>query len=149
MRSTAKLTSPLRTHFRVRVFLFVLAPVLASLATTSAQKFVAGDSFAARGKRITTAGRVKVTNVPTSATITSISPSQGPIAGGTQVTLTGSGFTGTTLTLDGATITPQSKTDAQIVFVTPKRDNGIASLKLSGNGPNAYAEFLYFPPPLK
>lgn len=34
------------------------------------------------------------------ATITSISPSQGPIAGGTEVTLTGSGFGGTTLTLE-------------------------------------------------
>jgi streptogramin lyase len=82
------------------------------------------------------------------ATITSISPSQGPIAGGTQVTLTGSGFSGTTLSLDGVAITPQSTSDTQIVFITPPRDNGIASFKLSGNGPNAYAEFLYLPPAL-
>src|SRR5438552_14541945 len=99
MRSTAKPTSALRTHSMVRVLLFVLALVLVALATTSAQKFEVGNSFATRGKRITTAGLAKVANVPTSATITSISPSQGPIAGGTQVTLTGSGFIGTTLTL--------------------------------------------------
>ena len=83
------------------------------------------------------------------ATINSISPSEGPIAGGTQVTITGSGFTGTTLTLDGAAITTQSASDTQIVFITPPRDNGIAAIKLSGNGSNAYVEFLYLPPELK
>jgi hypothetical protein len=35
------------------------------------------------------------------------------------------------------------------VFITPQHDNGIASVKLSGNGPNAYAEFLFLPPALK
>jgi len=74
------------------------------------------------------------------ATILTISPSQGPIAGGDTVSLTGSGFTGTTLTLDGTAITPISASDTQITFRTPAHDNGIATVKLSGNGPNAYAE---------
>ena len=86
---------------------------------------------------------------PIFANIQSINPSQGPIAGGTQVTLTGTGFTGTTLSLDGTVITPTSASDTQIIFQTPTRDNGIASVKLSGNGPNAYAEFLYVPPRLQ
>lgn len=103
-------------------------------------------AIAARSAEKSSASRQSASTAQT--TINSISPSQGPIAGGTQVTLTGSGFTGTTLTLDGTTITPQSKTDSQMVFVTPKRDNGIASIKLSGNGPNVYAEFLYLPPAL-
>lgn len=81
--------------------------------------------------------------------IQSINPSQGPIAGGTQVTLTGTGFTGTTLTIDGTAITPSSASDTQIVFQTPVHDNGIVTLKLSGNGPTAYAEFLYLPPRLQ
>jgi len=81
--------------------------------------------------------------------IQSITPSQGPIAGGTQVTLTGSGLSGTSLTLDGSTITPTSASDTRIVFQTPARENGIASVRLSGNGPNAYAEFLYLPPTLQ
>ena len=83
------------------------------------------------------------------ATIHTISPSQGPIAGGDTVTLTGSGFAGTTLTLDGAAVTAISMSDTQITFKTPAHDNGIASVKLSGNGPNAYAEFLYLPPALQ
>ena len=81
--------------------------------------------------------------------IQSINPAQGPIAGGTQVTLAGSGFTGTTLTLDGTAITPTSASDTQIVFQTPARENGVASVQLSGNGPIAYAEFLYLPPSLQ
>jgi len=81
--------------------------------------------------------------------IQSINPAQGPITGGTQVTLTGSGFSGATLTLDGATVAPSSISDTQVVFQTPVRDNGIATLQLSGNGPSAYAEFLYLPPTLQ
>ncbi len=53
------------------------------------------------------------------------------------------------LTLDEATITPGSRSDTQVIFTTPARDNGIASVKLSGNGPSVYAEFLYLPPALK
>lgn len=94
-----------------------------------------------------TAGSLAFSSGP--ATILTISPSQGFIAGGDLVTLTGSGFSGTTLTLDGNTITPTSASDTQITFLTPARNNGIASVQLSGNGPNAYAEFLYLPPALE
>ena len=80
--------------------------------------------------------------------IQSIIPSQGPITGGTQVTIFGFGFTGTNMTFDNAAITPISASDTQIIFQTPAHSNGIASVKLSGNGPNAYAEFLYLPPSL-
>jgi sugar lactone lactonase YvrE len=83
------------------------------------------------------------------ARILTINPSQGPIAGGDIVTLTGTGFTATSLSLDGKAITPISASDTQITFKTPAHDNGIASVKLSGNGPNAFAEFLYLPPPLR
>lgn len=83
------------------------------------------------------------------ASIQSITPAQGPITGGTAVTLAGSGFTGTTLTLDGTAVAPSSASDTQIVFQTPVHDNGIVTIKLSGNGPNAYTEFLYVPPRLR
>ena len=52
------------------------------------------------------------------AEIRSINPSQGSIAGGTQVTLVGSGLTGTTLTLDENIITPTSASDTRIVLTT-------------------------------
>lgn len=82
------------------------------------------------------------------AKIAGLSPSQGPIAGGTTVTLSGSGFTGATLLLDYNPISPTSVSDTQIVFQTPAHDNGIALVELTGNGPNAFAEFNFIPPPL-
>jgi streptogramin lyase len=82
------------------------------------------------------------------AIIKVISPAQGPIAGGTTVTLAGSGFTGATLLLDYNPITPSSQSDTQIVFQTPPHDNGISLVELTGNGPNAYAEFNFMPPSL-
>ena len=81
--------------------------------------------------------------------IDSITPSQGPIAGGTMVTITGSHFAGTTLTLDGTALTPTSVADAQIVFQTPRHDNGFGSIAVRGAGPAAYTEFLYLPPRLQ
>jgi streptogramin lyase len=51
--------------------------------------------------------------------------------------------------LDGTAVAPGSASDAQIVFQTPAHDNGIVTIKLSGNGPSAYTEFLYVPPRLQ
>lgn len=82
------------------------------------------------------------------AVISSISPDQGPIAGGTTVTLMGSGFSGTTLLLDYQPITPISASATQITFQTPEHASGIALVELASNGPNAYAEFNYVPPAL-
>jgi sugar lactone lactonase YvrE len=82
------------------------------------------------------------------ATITTISPAQGPIAGGTTVTLTGSGFTGATLEVDYQPVTPISQSDTQFVFQTPDHASGIALVEVSGNGPNVYVDFLYMPPAL-
>ena len=80
--------------------------------------------------------------------IDSVDPSQGPIAGGTTVVVSGSGFTGTALTLDGVATAPLSLTDTQIVFRTPRHNNGIASIAVRGSGTAAYAEFLFRPPRL-
>ncbi len=81
--------------------------------------------------------------------IDSINPSQGPISGGTIVALSGSGFAGAALTIDGVMTTPLSTTDSEIVFRTPRHDNGIASIAVRGAGPAAYTEFLYIPPRLR
>jgi sugar lactone lactonase YvrE len=81
--------------------------------------------------------------------IVSITPSQGPIAGGTTVTVSGSGFSGATLMVDGVVTTPFSRTDSQITFQTPRHNNGIVSIAVRGSGPAAYAEFLYLPPRLQ
>jgi sugar lactone lactonase YvrE len=83
------------------------------------------------------------------ARIDSINPSRGPISGGTALTLLGSGFTSATLTVDRVVTSPLSRTDSQIVFRTPRHNNGIASIAVRGSGPTVYAEFLYLPPRLQ
>jgi streptogramin lyase len=81
--------------------------------------------------------------------IDTIEPPQGPISGGTLVTLSGNGLGSATLTIDGLVITPLSRTDSTMLFRTPRHDNGIASVAVRASGPAAYAEFLYLPPRLQ
>jgi sugar lactone lactonase YvrE len=81
-------------------------------------------------------------------TISSIAPTQGPIAGGTVVTVTGTSLQGATLALDGVAITPTTLSGTQASFTTPPHDNGIASLEISTASGNVYGEFLFVPPPL-
>ncbi|HSP15106.1 MAG TPA: IPT/TIG domain-containing protein [Thermoanaerobaculia bacterium] len=77
--------------------------------------------------------------------IDGITPSNGPISGGTIVTVSGAGFTGSTVKLDGATITPLTQSDTQIELQMPQRDNGYAPIQIG----DAVAEFLYVPPRLE
>jgi sugar lactone lactonase YvrE len=81
-------------------------------------------------------------------TISSIAPSQGPIAGGTIVTVTGANFQGATLSIAGAAISPSALSATEATFTTPAHDNGIASLEVSTTAGNAYAEFTFVPPAL-
>lgn len=77
--------------------------------------------------------------------IDGITPSQGPITGGTIVTISGAGFSGATVRLDGAAIAPRTQSDAQIELQMPQRDNGYAAIQIG----DAAAEFLYVPPRLE
>jgi sugar lactone lactonase YvrE len=81
--------------------------------------------------------------------IDSIDPAQGPIAGGTVVTITGANFQGATLSVDKVAVTPQAISATAIKFVTAPHDNGIASLKVATSAGAAYGEFLYVPPRLQ
>lgn len=79
------------------------------------------------------------------AGLLSISPSQGPIAGGTIVTISGASFSGAAVKFDGSPITPLSQTDTEVRLQTPKHDNGYALIQIGGSA----AEFLYVAPKLE
>lgn len=81
-------------------------------------------------------------------TIFSISPSQGPIAGGTVVTISGLGLASASTSIDGNSVAPLSRTNTQIRFTAPAHDNGYALVKVSNSSGDAYQEFLYVPPRL-
>jgi sugar lactone lactonase YvrE len=78
-----------------------------------------------------------------------VSPAQGPIAGGTAVTLNGANFSGTAITLDRIPITPISQSDSEVRLRMPKRDNGYAVIAVTSPAGAAYGEFLYLPPSLE
>lgn len=77
--------------------------------------------------------------------IDSLSPAQGPIAGGTIVTVRGANFSGAAVRLDRAPVTPLSQGDTEVRLQTPKHDNGYALIEVG----SAAAEFLYVPPRLE
>ena len=80
--------------------------------------------------------------------ISTVNPSQGPIAGGTVVTITGANFLGATLTVDQVLVTPQVISATAISFTSPAHDNGIASINLTTTAGSVHGQFLYLPPAL-
>jgi trimeric autotransporter adhesin len=81
--------------------------------------------------------------------IDSISPSQGPIAGGTLITIKGANFQNATLWVDKVEIVPKTLSETEIRLTTPSHDNGIVTLKIISSAGSAYGEFLYIPPKLE
>lgn len=75
--------------------------------------------------------------------ITSISPTTGPAAGGTTVTITGTGFTGaTSVTFGSTTLTPTVTNDTTITVVSPA-GSGTVDIRVVtpvGTSPNSAAD---------
>jgi sugar lactone lactonase YvrE len=80
--------------------------------------------------------------------IDSVSPSQGPIAGGTVVTVNGSRLAGATIKLDRDGIAPLAQSDTQLTLVMPKHENGYVQIVAANSSGVAIAEYLYIPPRL-
>lgn len=77
--------------------------------------------------------------------ITSISPASGPIAGGTTVTITGTGFTGATAVKFGSTAATSFSivSDTQITAVSPAGANGVVQVSVTtpiGTTPDTAAD---------
>ena len=81
--------------------------------------------------------------------IDSLAPNQGPIAGATNVTVSGVNFTGATVTVDNVAVTPSLLAGGAIQFATPKHDNGYAIVRVATPAGTARAVFLYLPPRLE
>ncbi|MCI0342714.1 MAG: IPT/TIG domain-containing protein [Planctomycetales bacterium] len=76
---------------------------------------------------------------PPAPTITGLNPTFGPVAGGTLVTMTGTGFqTGATVTVGGSAATSVTVlTAGTITFVTPAGASGPASVTVTNPGPSS------------
>lgn len=81
--------------------------------------------------------------------IDSVLPSQGPIAGGTIVTVKGAGFVNASIFLDRTAVTPLSQNDSEVRLMMPQHDNGYAVISARAAAGAAYGEYLYVPPRLE
>ena len=98
---------------------------------------------------VTTAGgsdNENYTYVP-APTITSLSPNQGSITGGTSVTISGTNLTNATLTVDGGTVIPTSASSTSIVFDTPAHAAGGVLVAVNTAGGTATSGFTYLSSP--
>ena len=101
------------------------------------------------GQQAVAAGAFTHRDGPTLQTIT---PSQGPAAGGTPVTITGSGFGGpaTTVTFGGVTATIESRSATTLDVISPAHASGPVDVVVTNpDGQQAIATtgFLYVPAP--
>ncbi len=80
--------------------------------------------------------------------IDSVTPSQGPIAGGVVVTIKGASLGGAAVKLDATAMAPLSQSDTEIRLQLPAHENGYAVISARNGSGSAYGEFLYVPPKL-
>ncbi|WP_345718827.1 beta strand repeat-containing protein [Kineosporia mesophila] len=78
--------------------------------------------------------------------IVTLSPDAGPTAGGTTLTINGSGLAGGTVTVDGASVTPDSVTDSSIILRTPAHPAGTVTVRVATAGGAADSQFTYVAP---
>jgi sugar lactone lactonase YvrE len=81
--------------------------------------------------------------------IDSVSPAEGPIAGGTIVTISGANFGGASVKIDRVGVTPLSQTDGQVRLQMQRHENGYVVLSIENGSGIANGEFLYVPPRLE
>jgi uncharacterized protein YhjY with autotransporter beta-barrel domain len=78
--------------------------------------------------------------------ISSLSPSGGPIAGANTVTLNGANLTGATLTVDGASISTSGNTGSSFTFVAPAHAAGSVTVAVTTVGGTASSSYTYIAP---
>jgi sugar lactone lactonase YvrE len=106
--------------------------------------------------------------LPPYPVVFAVDPPNGPISGGTEVTISGANFADATVLLGKPTlvyraaggqegnilitqweaVAPIEQTASSIRLVMPANDNGIAVIKLQSAMGTGYGEFLYLPPSL-
>lgn len=103
------------------------------------------------GSTTAPAGQFSYVSAPTAPTVTSVTPADGPAAGGTAVVITGSGFTGASSVSFGPTSTvPTVNSDTQISVSSPP-GTGVVDVTVTAPGGTSAVtpadQFTYTAPP--
>ncbi|MBA4697230.1 MAG: IPT/TIG domain-containing protein [Legionella sp.] len=138
------LTSHHQGHTRSSFNLIIIPPSDVTVNSTTSLTFNTPDSVAGpTSVQVSTSGGGTTPYIPggftytdRSATATSLTPAQGPAAGNTSVTITGTNFeNGTTsVTIDNTTIpagSVQFNSDTSITFVTPTHAAGTVNVSVT------------------
>lgn len=80
--------------------------------------------------------------------IDSLSPAEGPIAGGTIVTIRGSDLATATFRIDEVLVTPNSQSQVEVRLRMPAHDHGYALIEAANTAGTAHAHYLYLAPAL-
>lgn len=81
--------------------------------------------------------------------IHALTPSQGPISGGTIVTISGASFTDAAVRVDGQVVKPLAQSDTAITLQMAPHDNGYVVVSVTAaDGTSVYGRYLYVPPRL-
>lgn len=125
-----------------------------NLTYTPAAGYSGADSFTftvSNGTSTSAAATVSITVQPPVPTVTNVAPAQGSTAGGTNITITGTGFTGATaVTVGGNAATGVTVvSDTQITAITPIGTAGAAAVRVTnGTGQSTVnGTFTYLAPP--
>lgn len=96
-----------------------------------------------------TAQRPRIVPIRPASHIDALTPSQGPIAGGTLVTITGTSFIDAAVRIDGRVVKPLSQSESVITLQMAPHDNGYVVISVTAaDGTVAYGRYLYVPPRL-
>lgn len=89
-----------------------------------------------------------VSNAKAPSTVTGIAPTNGPTAGGTSVTITGTNFTGATVVKFGSTNAASFSVDTSTqITATSPAGSGMVDVTVDGSATSASDQFTYVTPP--
>lgn len=128
------------------------ATILSGTDDTVAVTVPAG-SAGAQQVTVTTPGGTSSQNVSytyiAGPVLTGMTPSSGPVTGGTTITISGSGLTGATVDFDGTAVTTSTNDDTTITIVTPPSAAGTRTVTVTTSGGGAIAgSFTYVDSPV-
>jgi hypothetical protein len=129
------------------------ATILSGSDDTIAVTVPAAGSAGDRNVTVTTPGGTSTQTATytyvAAPVVATMSPSSGPVAGGTSVTITGTDLTGATVDIGGTQVATSANTGTSLSFTTPAAAAGPANVTVTTpGGSTAAGTFTYVAPPL-
>lgn len=135
-------SSPIIMHTYVKEGSYSVTLTVTNTAGTSTTQVFTGQTMSRNGGASATTTQT-LSILPPSPIITSISPKNGPTAGGTFVTITGSDFSGATAVYFGATPAASFivNSNTSITAISPPQRSGVVDITVTTPGGTSFISF--------